>query len=102
MEMGEIICTIGSTIIKCTRELIEQIGRPLELDTHQKKKENLLKKHYYVFNMDATIAELKDFEVKHNGELQLIKIFQASMIEAFLKGTTLDECYNHVTTIADY
>ncbi|CAF1462798.1 unnamed protein product [Rotaria sordida] len=45
--------------------------------------------------MDATIAELKDFEVKHNGELQLIKIFQASMIEAFFKGTTLDECYNH-------
>ncbi|CAF3352652.1 unnamed protein product [Rotaria sp. Silwood2] len=34
MEMGEIICTIGSTIIKCTRELIEQIGRPLELDTN--------------------------------------------------------------------
>ncbi|CAF1281295.1 unnamed protein product [Rotaria sordida] len=73
-----------------------------EESQHQKKKENVLKKHYYVFNMDATIAELKDFEVKHNGELQLIKIFQASMIEAFLKGTTLDECYNHVTTIADY
>jgi DNA polymerase elongation subunit (family B) len=33
MEMGGIVCTTGSTIIKRTRELIEQIGRPLELDT---------------------------------------------------------------------
>ncbi|CAF4346465.1 unnamed protein product [Rotaria sp. Silwood2] len=29
--------------------------------------------------MDATIAELKDFQVKHNGQLQLIKIFQAGL-----------------------
>ncbi|CAF4159888.1 unnamed protein product, partial [Rotaria sordida] len=33
MEMGGIVCTTGSTIIKRTRELVEQIGRPLELDT---------------------------------------------------------------------
>lgn len=33
MEMGGIVCTTGSTIIRRTRELIEQIGRPLELDT---------------------------------------------------------------------
>jgi DNA polymerase epsilon subunit 1 len=61
-----------------------------------------IKKRYCVFNMDGSIAELKGFEVKRNGELQLIKIFQASVFEAFLKGTTLEECYNHVATIADY
>jgi hypothetical protein len=33
MEMGGIVCTTGSTIIRRTRELLEQIGRPLELDT---------------------------------------------------------------------
>jgi hypothetical protein len=37
MEMGGIVCTTGSTIIKRTRELIEQIGRPLELDTVRSK-----------------------------------------------------------------
>ncbi|CAF3036140.1 unnamed protein product [Rotaria sp. Silwood2] len=184
MEMGGIVCTTGSTIIKRTRELIEQIGRPIELDTdgiwcvlpatfpenyelitrdpsrpkvvisypcsllnltikdhytndqyhelvdkekHQykirsensiffeidgpylamilpasKEEGKRIKKRYCVFNMDGTIAELKGFEVKRNGELQLIKIFQASVFEAFLKGTTLEECYNHVATIADY
>jgi len=184
MEMGGIVCTTGSTIIKRTRELIEQIGRPLELDTdgiwcvlpatfpenyelitrdpsrpkvvisypcsllnliikdhytndqyHElvdkdkhaydirsensiffeidgpylamilpasKEEGKRIKKRYCVFNMDGTIAELKGFEVKRNGELQLIKIFQASVFDAFLKGATLEECYNHVATIADY
>ena len=184
MEMGGIVCTTGSTIIKRTRELIEQIGRPLELDTdgiwcvlpatfpenyelvtrdparpkvvisypcsllnllikdhytndqyHElvdkekhayeirsensiffeidgpylamilpasKEEGKRIKKRYCVFNMDGSIAELKGFEVKRNGELQLIKIFQASVFDAFLKGTTLEECYNHVATIADY
>ena len=32
----------------------------------------------------------------------MVKIFQASVFDAFLKGTTLEECYNHVTTIANY
>ena len=48
------------------------------------------------------LAELKDFEVKRNGELQLIKIFQSSVFEAFLKGTSLDECYASVVKIANY
>ncbi|CAF3968523.1 unnamed protein product, partial [Rotaria sp. Silwood1] len=33
MEMREIVCTTGSTIIKRTRELVEEIGRPLKFDT---------------------------------------------------------------------
>ena len=42
------------------------------------------------------------FEVKRRGELQLIKIFQSSVFEAFLKGSTLEECYASVATVADY
>jgi len=42
------------------------------------------------------------FEVKRRGELQLIKIFQSSVFEAFLKGDTLEKCYEAVTKVADY
>jgi len=33
MEMGGIVCYTGAHIIMKAREIIEQIGRPLELDT---------------------------------------------------------------------
>ena len=57
---------------------------------------------YAVFNEDGTLAELKGFEVKRRGELQLIKIFQSSVFEAFLLGSTLEECYASVAKVADY
>lgn len=183
MEMAGIVCHTGSAIITRAKELIEKIGRPLELDTdgiwcilpatfpenfvfkttdpkkkltisypcsmlnllvkdfytndqyhelvdpkllkYEIKSENSvffevdgpyfamvlpaakeegkrLKKRYAVFNFDGSLAELKGFEVKRNGELQLIKIFQSSVFEAFLKGTNLDECYESVAKIANY
>lgn len=55
-----------------------------------------------MFDEDGSLAELKGFEVKRRGELQLIKIFQSSVFEAFLKGTTLDEVYTSVAKVADY
>ncbi|XP_012276956.1 DNA polymerase epsilon catalytic subunit A [Orussus abietinus] len=184
MEMAGIVCYTGAHIIMKAREIIEQIGRPLELDTdgiwcilpasfpdnvivktqHPKKSkltisypntvlnfmvkdqftnhvyheltdpENVtykirsensiffevdgpylamvlpaakeegkkLKKRYAVFNFDGSLAELKGFEVKRRGELQLIKIFQSSVFESFLKGNTLEECYQSVAKVADY
>lgn len=57
---------------------------------------------YAVFNEDGTLAELKGFEVKRRGELQLIKIFQSSVFEGFLIGSTLEECYSSVAKVADY
>jgi DNA polymerase epsilon subunit 1 len=39
-----------------------------------------LKKRYAVFNFDGSLAELKGFEVKRRGELQIIKIFQVLSI----------------------
>nr|XP_027207609.1 DNA polymerase epsilon catalytic subunit A-like [Penaeus vannamei] len=184
MEMAGIVCYTGATIITRSREIVEQIGRPLELDTdgiwcilpasfpenyviktnnpkkskvtisypgailnvmvkdhytnHQyhdlqnaeqleysvrsensiffevdgpyqamilpasKEEGKKLKKRYAVFNFDGSLAELKGFEVKRRGELQLIKIFQSSVFEAFLKGDTLETCYASVAKVADY
>lgn len=188
MPMAGIVCLTGAEIIKKAREIVERIGRPLELDTdgiwcilpasfpqeftvltsHAKKKKinisypnavlntmvkdhftndqyhelkqpakdgeppvyekrdensiffevdgpylamvlpaskeegKKLKKRYAVFNFDGSLAELKGFEVKRRGELQLIKIFQSSVFEAFLGGNTLEECYASVAKVADY
>ncbi|GMK56709.1 hypothetical protein CspeluHIS016_0305490 [Cutaneotrichosporon spelunceum] len=181
MEMAGITCLTGATIIQMARQIVEQIGRPLELDTdgiwcmlpgvfpedfkfklkggksfgiqypctmlnhlvHQRftndqyhelvdkstgqyevRKENsiffeldgpykamilpsskeedkLLKKRYAVFNFDGSLAELKGFEVKRRGELQLIKIFQSQIFDKFLLGTTTEECYKAVAAVAD-
>ena len=57
---------------------------------------------YAVFNEDGTLAELKGFEVKRRGELQLIKNFQSSVFEAFLNGNTLEEVYSSVARVADF
>ncbi|CAC5377738.1 POLE [Mytilus coruscus] len=184
MEMAGIVCYTGANIITHAREIVEQIGRPLELDTdgiwcvlpatfpenyvvkstHPKKSKvtvsypgamlnvmvkdyftndqyhelldasslnytirdensiffevdgpyqamilpaskeegKKLKKRYAVFNFDGSLAELKGFEIKRNGELQLIKIFQSSVFEAFLKGDSLETCYAAVARVADY
>ncbi len=180
MEMAGITCLTGARIIQMARQLVEQIGRPLELDTdgiwcmlpgcfpenfsfrvkdgkplafsypctmlnhlvydrftnHQyhtldkstesytvhsensiffeldgpyramilpssKEEDKLLKKRYAVFNEDGSLAELKGFEVKRRGELQLIKIFQTQIFEKFLLGTTTEECYAAVAKVAD-
>jgi DNA polymerase epsilon subunit 1 len=184
MEMAGIVCYTGSCIIRRAREIVEQIGRPLELDTDgiwcilpssfpenfefmttnskrskvtisypgamlnimlqdhftndqyqklvnqdkleyeqisensiffevdgpykamilpaSKEEGKKLKKRYAVFNQDNSLAELKGFEVKRRGELQLIKNFQSSVFETFLNGTTLQECYDSVATVANF
>jgi DNA polymerase epsilon subunit 1 len=67
-----------------------------------KEEDKLLKKRYAVFNDDGSLAELKGFEVKRRGELQLIKIFQSSEIfDKFLLGSTTEECYAAVAQVAD-
>lgn len=60
-----------------------------------------LKKRYAVFNMDGTLAELKGFELKRRGELQLIKNFQSDIFKLFLEGNSLEECYQAVATVAN-
>ncbi|KAL7994229.1 putative DNA-directed DNA polymerase, family B, ribonuclease H-like superfamily [Plasmopara halstedii] len=180
MEMAGIVTHTGSNIITGARELVEQIGRPLELDTdgiwailpksfpenfsfklkdgssknisypcvmlnadvntkftnpqyhelnpvtkrytiHKEcsilfevdgpykamvlpastEEGRLLKKRYAVFNFDHSLAELKGFELKRRGELQLIKAFQSQVFECFLDGTSLVECYASVAKCAN-
>lgn len=159
MEMAGIVTHTGAQLITQARELVEQVGRPLELDTdgiwcvlpasfpqdfklkiingttvsigypcsmlnadvhdrytnHQyqdlvpgsntaytthsecsiffeldgpyramilpasPEEGKLLKKKYVVFNFDGSLAELKGFEVKRRGELELVKIFQSQV-----------------------
>ncbi|KAI5962583.1 POL2 [Candida pseudojiufengensis] len=60
-----------------------------------------LKKRYAVFNDDGSLAELKGFELKRRGELQLIKNFQSDIFKLFLEGDSLDSCYEAVATVAN-
>ena len=46
-----------------------------------KEEDKLLTKRYAIFDDDGSPAELKGFEVKRRGELQLIKIFHAAIFE---------------------
>jgi DNA polymerase elongation subunit (family B) len=186
MEMAGIVTKTGAELIKQARELVEQVGRPLELDTdgiwcilpssfpqkvslktvsgklvsfeypcamlnadihdrytnHQyqdlatgsesadpsrryvshsecsiyfeldgpykamvlpasPEEGKLLKKKYVVFNEDGTIAELKGFELKRRGELEIVKAFQSQVFSQFLSGSTLLDCYEAVGSIAN-
>ncbi|KAG8371187.1 hypothetical protein BUALT_Bualt13G0060900 [Buddleja alternifolia] len=61
----------------------------------------LIKKRYAVFNDDGSLAELKGFEIKRRGELKLIKVFQAELFDKFLHGSTLEDCYSAVASVAN-
>lgn len=47
------------------------------------------------------MSELKGFEMKRRGELQLIKIFQSEVFQYYLKGNSLAECYRACGEVAD-
>lgn len=66
-----------------------------------KEENKMLKKRYAVFTHSGKISELKGFELKRRGELQIIKIFQGEVFEKFLEGTTLQECYDACGEVAD-
>ncbi|KAF0713834.1 hypothetical protein AaE_011697, partial [Aphanomyces astaci] len=61
----------------------------------------LLKKRYAVFNFSNKLTELKGFELKRRGELELIKAFQSQVFPCFLEGKTLAECYAAVGDCAN-
>jgi DNA polymerase epsilon subunit 1 len=185
LEMAGIVCLTGANIITKAREIVEQIGRPLELDTDgiwcclpgsfpetisfkttdsgkaaklnvsypgamlnvmvydhftndqyqmltdtetleyevstinsiffevdgpykamilpaSKEKDKKLKKRYAVYDLDGSLAELKGFEIKRNGELKLIKVFQGGVFDSFLEGSTLPEIYEAVAKCANH
>jgi hypothetical protein len=183
MQMAGIVTKSGADLIMQARELVEQVGRPLELDTdgiwcilpasfpqdfkfkmrdgssfkiqypcamlnadvHERytnhqyhelqgpvasrnyktrsecsiffeldgpykamilpaspEEGKLLKKKYVVFNFDGSIAELKGFELKRRGELELVKSFQSQVFGRFLDGDTLEGCYAAVGAVGNY
>ena len=70
------------------------------LPSSQKEGEGI-KKRYAVFDENDKLVELKGFELKRRGELQLVKNFQNDLFKQFLKGDTLEECYKEVAKVAD-
>lgn len=62
----------------------------------------LLKKKYVVFNFDGSLAELKGFELKRRGELEIVKLFQEKVFDKFLEGDSLASCYEAVGAVANY
>ncbi|ODV90059.1 hypothetical protein CANCADRAFT_1791 [Tortispora caseinolytica NRRL Y-17796] len=74
--------------------------KAMVLPTSTEEDKNL-KKRYAVFNDDGSLAELKGFEIKRRGELQLIKIFQSGIFKVFLEGNNLKECYAAVAKVAN-
>ncbi|KAL6933559.1 related to DNA polymerase epsilon catalytic subunit A [Hanseniaspora guilliermondii] len=70
------------------------------LPSSQKEGEGI-KKRYAVFDENDKLVELKGFELKRRGELQLVKNFQNDLFKQFLKGDTLEDCYKEVAKVAD-
>lgn len=70
------------------------------LPTSKEKGVNL-KKRYAVFHLNGSLAELKGFELKRRGELEMIKSFQADLFAKFLEGETLEESYAAAAAHAD-
>lgn len=182
MEMAGIVTQTGSSIIKMSREIVEGIGRVLELDTdgiwccipksfpnnftlttktgkklflsyicsslntlihsaftntqYQTKDKNTkhkyhsskectiffevdgpykamflptsteegkqLKKRYAIFDFNDRLVELKGFELKRRGELKVIKDFQSQIFGSYLKGSNLEELYQHSADVANH
>ena len=66
----------------CSLQIISECSILFELDgpykamilPAAKEEGKRLKKRYAVFNFDRSLAELKGFELKRRGELQLVKV----------------------------
>ncbi|CAJ0844766.1 4829_t:CDS:10, partial [Entrophospora sp. SA101] len=66
-----------------------------------KEEDKLLKKRYAVFNRNGKLQELKGFELKRRGEISILKTYQESIFSVFLKGKSLEECYEYVGRVSE-
>lgn len=94
----------GSYTISSENSIYFEVDGPYQCMVLPASKEEgkKLKKRYAVFNLDGSLAELKGFELKRRGELNIIKHFQSSVFKNFLKGVTLEEAYKCVASDADH
>ena len=65
------------------------------------KENKQLKKRYAVYDFEGRITELKGFELKRRGELQVLKAFQEDVFHQFLAGSSRSEVYQAVGHIAE-
>jgi len=65
-----------------------------------KEEGKMLKKRYAVFEFSGKMSELKGFELKRRGELNIIKIFQQEVFPAFLEGENLQEVFDAAGEVA--
>ncbi|VFQ71569.1 unnamed protein product [Cuscuta campestris] len=88
---------------QCESSLGFEVDGPYKAMILKASKEEgiLIKEHYAVFNDDGTLAELKDLEIMRGGQLKLIKDFEADLLNNFLHGSTLEECYSAVASVAN-
>ena len=54
------------------------------------------------YSYHGSLAELKGFEIKRRGELQIVKLFQGEVFEKFLNGETIEECYEAVGEVGSH
>lgn len=66
-----------------------------------KEEGKMLKKRYAVFDHKNRMTEMKGFELKRRGELQIVKIFQSEVFDKFLSGSSLQECYDECGKVAE-
>ena len=65
-----------------------------------KEEGKMLKKRYAVFDHTGRMTEVKGFELKRRGELNIIKIFQTEVFSHFLDGSSLQECFDSAGEVA--
>ncbi|WEL39693.1 DNA polymerase type-B epsilon [Encephalitozoon hellem] len=94
----------GEYITRAENSIFFEIDGPynamlLPASTEENK---LLKKRYVIIDGNNRIAELKGFEVKRRGELEIIKKFQEELFLHFLDGRNLKECYESLAGVCRY
>ena len=60
-----------------------------------------LKKKYIVYDFKDKMTEMKGFELKRRGELELVKIFQSEVFKRFVEGSNIQECYDSCAEVVD-
>ncbi|XP_075591225.1 DNA polymerase epsilon catalytic subunit 1 [Dermatophagoides farinae] len=65
------------------------------------KADKQLKKRYVVYDFKNKIVELKGFELKRRGELEMLKIFQKSIFPLYISGSCKEEIFSNLAKVAE-
>lgn len=102
-EQYQVLNSDGYKIMKQNSIEFEADGPYKAMIIPSSTEENrLLKKRYVVFDFNDTIVELKVFELKRRGELNLVKKFQEDLFTHFNDGKNLQECYDSLGECCNY